>query len=84
VDVHHRAEDETGEVRHFADSGTVVIDEQEGDDVKLLGIYSSRATAEQRIARARDLPGFRDEPDCFLIAGYELDRDEWLEGYVTV
>jgi hypothetical protein len=42
------------------------------------------ANAEQRIARARDLPGFRDEPDCFVIDGYELDRDEWLEGYVTV
>jgi hypothetical protein len=81
--VHHFAEDEDGNVRHHDEDGDMSIDEEEGDNVKLLGIYSSRTNAEQRIAQARLLPGFRDEPDCFLTEGYELNRDKWSEGYIT-
>jgi hypothetical protein len=79
--VHHFTEDENGNLCHHDEDGDVVIDEEQGDNVKLLGIYSSRANAEKRIARARLLSGFRDEPDCFQIGRYELDRDEWPEGY---
>ncbi|MFD4863033.1 hypothetical protein [Streptomyces atratus] len=36
----------------------VFIDEQDGDDVKLLGIYSTRERAEERMKRAAaGLPG---------------------------
>jgi hypothetical protein len=45
-------------------------------------IYLSRDRAEARISAARLLPGFRDEPDCFEVMKYVLDRDEWQEGYV--
>jgi hypothetical protein len=64
------------------DDGGVFIDEQDGDDVKLLGIYSSGAAAEERMRRARLLPGFADEPDCFQIGEYDLDEDHWTEGFV--
>ena len=79
--VHHRAE-EDGEIRHFADPEDYWFDEEAGDDVKRLGIYSSRELAQERMARARSLPGFRDEPDCFYIEEAAVDEDEWTDGYV--
>lgn len=58
-----------------------------GDDAtadKLIGVYSSEAEAEAAKRRKLQFEGFRVEPDGFLIAKYELDRDYWSEGYVTV
>ena len=54
------------------------------DDDKLLGIYSSKANAEAAQARAQLRPGFREAPGGFCIAEYEVDRDEWTEGFVTI
>ena len=54
------------------------------EDAKLLGVYSSRELAEAAQKRASELPGFRDLPNGFVIDSYEVDRDEWREGYVTV
>jgi hypothetical protein len=82
--IHHKTEGEGGGVRHCDESGEITIDERAGDDVKLLGIYSSRASADERIRRARRLPGFRDEPECFVTGEYELDQDTWTEGFVAV
>ncbi|MFF8931687.1 hypothetical protein ACF1AO_30985 [Streptomyces longwoodensis] len=64
------------------DGEAVYVDEQDGDDVKLLGVYSTLSKAEERMRRARLLPGFRDEPDCFIVDQHELDQDEWAEGFV--
>lgn len=64
--------------------GSLHIDEQDGDDVKLLGIYSTREKAEERRRRAALLPGFGDEPDCFVIVPYRLDDDAWTEGFERV
>lgn len=66
------------------DGGEVHIDEQDGDDVKLLGVYSSRAKAEDRMASARLLPGFGGEPECFIIDEHMLDHDAWAEGFKRV
>jgi hypothetical protein len=68
---------------HRGTDGALVWDEQDGDDVKLLGVYSTEQKARESLARARELPGFRDEPDCFLIDPYTLDKDDWAEGFVT-
>ncbi|MEU9886410.1 hypothetical protein [Sphaerisporangium sp. NPDC051011] len=81
--VHHMAQDDSGNVRHF-ESDEFWASEEEGDDVKLLGVYSTPEKAEQRIASARLLPGFKDEPDCFWYADYQVDEDQWREGYTTV
>ena len=54
------------------------------EDVKELGIYSTREKAEQALARATQLPGFRDSPERLEIAEAYVDRDEWTEGFVTV
>jgi len=53
-------------------------------DVKLIGIYSSEQKAEEAKLRALVLPGFSEYPDGFHIDRYELDQDNWAEGYVTV
>jgi hypothetical protein len=80
--VSHHAEDESGAIRHRFPDGELAIFEDEGDNVKLLGVYSSQAKAEQRLTNAQTLPGFRDEPGCFQIADYAVDKDEWAEGFV--
>ncbi|WP_030863196.1 DUF7336 domain-containing protein [Streptomyces sp. NRRL S-37] len=72
-----------GATVHIDEDG-VFIDEQDGDDVKLLGIYSTEEKAEERIARARLLPGFRDEPKCFVIVPHSLDDDTWEDGFVRI
>jgi homoserine kinase type II len=45
------------------------------EDVKLIGIYSSRENAEAAVARLRSQPGFRDLPQGFSVEAYEVDRD---------
>ncbi|GAA4572121.1 hypothetical protein GCM10023176_34360 [Micromonospora coerulea] len=69
---------------HRDDAGELVWDEEDGDDLKILGLYSSEARAEDRIERARKLPGFRAEPDCFYISHYTVDQDEWNDGFVSI
>ncbi|PWU46257.1 hypothetical protein DLE60_16595 [Micromonospora globispora] len=69
---------------HRDEAGELVWDEEDGDDLKILGAYSSEARAEDRIQRARKLPGFRDEPDCFYIDGYTVDQDQWNDGFVSI
>lgn len=48
---------------------------------KLLGVYSTRERAEDRAERARQLPGFRDHTNDFIISPYQLDADQWTEGF---
>lgn len=52
------------------------------EDVKFIGVYSSRENAEAAVARLSRLPGFSDVPDGFHIDEYRLDQDQWVEGYV--
>lgn len=52
--------------------------------VKVIGIYSSRALAEEAEGRTRLLPGFAEEPDGFTIEQYEVDRDHWPRGFVRL
>ena len=62
---------------------THLMDDGE-EDSKLLGVYSSDSNARARLETARLLPGFSDAQEGFLIEPYELDHDEWQEGYVTI
>ena len=55
-----------------------------GEDVKLLGVYSSALNAEEALTASLVLPGFKDTPEGFEISAYELDKRTWQEGYVTV
>jgi hypothetical protein len=53
------------------------------EDVKLIGVYSSRQNAQAAAERLRSAAGFVDAPDGFHIDEYRVDQDQWTEGYVT-
>lgn len=64
------------------------------EDVKTLGIYSSRGEALAAVERLRLMPGFVGIPNMadpslpessegFYIDEYELNQDSWAEGFVT-
>ena len=54
------------------------------EDEKLVGVYRTEDEAKAAIARLTHQPGFRDTPDAFEIAKYELNKDHWTEGFLTV
>ena len=54
-----------------------------GEDVKLIGVYSSLDEANYAIERKGNCKGFRDHKDGFEISTNTLDRDSWSEGFVT-
>ena len=68
-------------LQHYYDYGK----ESEHEEVKELGVYSTRELAEEARDRYATLPGFRDFPlDCFYISLYTLDEDAgWEEGFVS-
>ena len=52
------------------------------DEIKVIGIFSSKETAARVIDEYKLLPGFRDYPlDCFHISKYEIDKRWWNEGF---
>jgi hypothetical protein len=61
---------------HEMDDGT--------EDVKFIGVYSSRQKAQAAAERLCSVVGFADAPDGFHIDEYRVDHDHWTEGYVTV
>ncbi len=54
------------------------------EEDKLLGIYSSKALAEEVLERARNKPGFIDHPDGFFIGESPVNKDGWETGFVTM
>jgi hypothetical protein len=54
------------------------------EDVKIIGIYRSRSSARLAIRRAKKRVGFRDWPEGFSIDRYEVGKDEWQDGFVTI
>lgn len=55
--------------------------EEELDGFKTIGLFSSEEKAQEAIERLRPLPGFRDYPQNFNIAGYEVDKIFWVGGF---
>jgi hypothetical protein len=54
------------------------------ENVKFIGVYSTRDAAQAAVDRLALKPGFRETPDGFSIDPYTLDEDNWTEGYVTL
>ncbi|WP_019135302.1 hypothetical protein [Cellulomonas massiliensis] len=81
--IHHAAFLDGSPTVHRGDDGELVWDEEDGDDLKMLGVFSSDAAAARAVDHARTLPGFRDEPDCFLVTPHTVDTAMWAEGYVS-
>jgi len=53
------------------------------EDVKFIGVYSSELSAKGAIKRLREVAGFRDHRDDFVVDCYEVDKDHWTEGFTT-
>ena len=54
------------------------------EDVKFIGVYSSRENAQAAMTRLSRVPGFSDALDGFHIDEYQVDKDQWVEGYSTL
>jgi hypothetical protein len=54
-----------------------------GEDVKLIGIYSSEEKAKAAQLRAEKLEGFKNAIEGFEISVNILDNDEWTSGFIT-
>ena len=57
---------------------------EECEETKLIGAYSTREQAELAINRLKYKNGFKYRPDAFVISEYELDQDNWTEGFATM
>lgn len=53
------------------------------EETKLIGVYSNRDKALAAIKRLSIQPGFKDFPDHFFIDEYEIDQDNWCEGFAA-
>ena len=54
------------------------------DEIKIIGAYASHSDARLAVRRKRRYPGFRDHPNGFHIDRFEIGRDQWSEGFVTL
>jgi hypothetical protein len=52
-------------------------------DDKICGAFSTEARAEEGRQQLLTQPGFKDYPNAFYVAHYEVDKLEWTEGFVT-
>jgi hypothetical protein len=57
------------------------LDTAEEDEL-FIGAYSTAEEANAAIERLKNKPGFADAPDGFQIHPYEINRDDWTEGFV--
>lgn len=58
--------------------------EDGAEEVKFIGVYSSRENAQAAITRLGQAPGFSDALAGFHIDEYQVDKDQWVEGYSTL
>ena len=61
----------------------VRYEDTDDEDFRIIGIYSSRKQAKLAIERMKKKPGFIDFPDDFQIIQDVINREGWLEGFVT-
>ncbi|GGF11702.1 hypothetical protein SAMN05443634_11616 [Chishuiella changwenlii] len=54
------------------------------DEVKFIGVFSSKQKAEEAKNLLKNKKGFINYPeDCFIIGEIGVDTVEWLEGFIT-
>ena len=61
-----------------------VYEVDDTEEVKFIGIFSSRKKAQEAISQLRDKPGFRNHPKkAFQINKCKIDRIGWSEGFCS-
>lgn len=53
------------------------------DETKFIGVYRSHEAASEAVRRLKAALGFRDHADDFYIDEYRLDKDHWIEGFIS-
>ena len=81
--IHHGVGLAPDAVVHRDENGDISYDE-DLDDFKIIGIFSSMETVAQARGQLKTAPGFRDEPECFLVDEYTTDEVNWTDGFVTM
>lgn len=62
-----------------------VIPKLDGEDeMKMLGVYSSRQKARDAVKKYKRLPGFKRYPRNFCVSRSEINKMEWAEGFVSM
>jgi hypothetical protein len=56
-------------------------EDNQHEDTKMIGVYSSQEKAKETIKKFKKLPGFKEYPNGFNIDEYEIDEDNWTEGF---
>ena len=54
------------------------------EDVKLIGVFSSRRNANLAVEELKEKSGFSESADAFFVDRYELNKIFWTHGFVTV
>jgi hypothetical protein len=52
-----------------------------GDDVKMIGAFASRVSADSAVSELITRAGFKALPNGFSIDEYEIDQIHWKEGF---
>ncbi|MEU8520514.1 hypothetical protein [Streptomyces sp. NPDC048577] len=65
----------------FMEDGEPLFWDDSEESFKILGLYSSRQRAEERIEQARTLPGFRRSPEGFCVHEYTVGQAHWPNGF---
>lgn len=61
-----------------------VYEKDNQEEIKFIGVFSSRKKAQDAINNLILKPGFRDFPiDCFQISEGKLNRSGWEEGFTS-
>jgi len=55
--------------------------DEDNEDTKFIGVYSSNQNAVDAVNRLKKQPGFKDHSTGFYIDEYEIDKDHWVEGF---
>jgi hypothetical protein len=53
------------------------------DETKFIGVYSSEPEAQAAISRLKEQNIFANQPGCFFINKYEIDKDQWIAENAT-
>ena len=61
----------------------VLYEDTDDEVAKIIGIYSSYKKAELAMERMKNKPGFINFPDNFQIIEDVLNRDGWVDGFVS-
>jgi hypothetical protein len=61
-----------------------VRDPDDLDTAKLIGVFTSRRKAAGAKRQLRNVDGFAEYPDAYIVDEYQLDELNWKEGFVSL